>query len=270
MRARVALVTGAARGIGFSCARHLAREGLVVHVVDRDVSAGCEAVDAIRRDGFEAHFHEIDLVQIGGPADAVAAVQHVSRERLDVVVNNAFDYQRGRELARMSDSDFGGDLAALVGPYLAMVREARDLLVSSDSAAVVNLGSVRGQFAGGGFGSYSVAKAAVAQLTRALAVELGPEGVRVNAVAPGIIATRRTMEADEATRADLAAATPLRRLGQPDDVGRVVAFLASAAAGFITGQVFTIDGGLTLPLHIDTVADVVEHRRRVELPRSEP
>lgn len=269
MKGRVALVTGAARGIGLACARHLGRSGHALHIIDLDVGEGEAAAQELRREGFGVDVHAVDVFAAGGAAAAVTAVAERSSGRLDVVVNNAFSYLRGGQISASSDEQFGHDMSALAGSYLAMVRESRNLLLAAPAGAVINLASVRARFAGGGFGSYSVAKAAVVQLTRQLAVELGPHGVRVNAVAPGIIGTSRTLELDPGSLDQLAAATPLRRIGTPDDVGGVVAFLASPLASYITGQVVTIDGGLTLPLHIDTVADVIAHRDRGEERRAD-
>ena len=246
------MVTGAARGIGRATAVRLAQEGYQAHIVDVDRVGGEEAVAAIKAAGHEARFHEFDLFEPSGPESAVQSVIERTDGHLNALVNNAFSYQRS-ELSSAGRQDFLSDMARLVGSYQAVTRTAIGPLSSSPGAAIVNLASVRGRYPGEGFGPYSVGKAAVAQLTRVLAFELGPIGIRVNGVAPGIIGTGPTMALPQSRRDLFAAVTPLRRIGQPEDVAKVIGFLVSEASSFITGQIITVDGGLTVPLQIDAV-----------------
>ncbi|HSJ28917.1 MAG TPA: SDR family NAD(P)-dependent oxidoreductase [Acidimicrobiia bacterium] len=253
MKERIAIVTGGANGIGAATAQRLAEDGLHVFVADVAVEVGDELCASIRADGQHATFVESDLFAAGSPEATVGQILAHTDGSLDVLVNNAFAYERGGELADVTPESLGADLDQLVISYHSMIRASRHALARSETAAIVNLASVRGFYTGVGFGPYSIAKAAVAQLTRVYAHELGGEGIRVNAVAPGVIGTARTMAQPQRNRDRIASYTPLGRIGRPDDVARAIAFLASPAADYITGQVLGIDGGLTLPLHTDSV-----------------
>lgn len=233
----------------------LAEDGVHVFIADVAVEPALEVCRTIRGAGGEATFLEGDvLFSPDGPSRTVDRVLDQTDGRLDVVVNNAFAYERGGSLADVTADTLTADLQQLVVSYHSMIVSARDALSRSSDPAIVNLASIRGFYTGVGFGTYSIAKAAVAQLTRVFAHELGAVGIRVNAVAPGVIGTARTMSTPQHRRDRVASFTPLRRIGTADDVARAIAFLTSPAASFITGQVLAIDGGLTLPLHTDSVS----------------
>ncbi|MEU4562579.1 3-oxoacyl-ACP reductase FabG [Actinoplanes sp. NPDC023936] len=247
---RVAIVTGAARGIGAATARQFASEGAAVAVLDLDAGACEEVVAAIRDGGGTAVAYGCDVsdeAQVDSVVDKVAA----ELGSVDVLVNNA-GVLRDNLLHKMSSSDWDIVMSVhLRGAFLCS-RAAQRHMVPQRSGKIVNTSSVSA-LGNRGQANYAAAKAGIQGLTRTLAMELGPFGINVNAVAPGFIVTEMT-DATAARvgvsasdmQAKAAEITPLRRVGQPSDIASVVAFLASDAASFITGQTIYVDGGRRL------------------------
>jgi 3-oxoacyl-[acyl-carrier protein] reductase len=243
---RVAIVTGAARGIGAAIAARLALEGATVVLVDRDPGAEMTA-QGLRDLGRSADFVVADVTDAAAVDRFVADVAD-DYGRLDVLVNNA-GLTRDDLLFKLSEEDWDTVLEVnLKGAFLCS-RSAQRKMVDARRGAIVNLSS-RSALGNRGQANYSAAKAGVRGLTSTMALELGPFGIRANAVAPGYIATemtdataRRLGLDPEEHRAKTAAATPLRRVGTPDDVASVVAFLASDEAGYVSGQTIEINGG---------------------------
>jgi NAD(P)-dependent dehydrogenase (short-subunit alcohol dehydrogenase family) len=242
----VVLVTGGAAGIGEGAARVLADRGAHVVVADRDADGAAAVADDITRAGGSAEAVCVDV------AEAASARQLFEglRERGVLVgglVNSAGVTSR-RAFPDMPVSEWDRVLGVNLTGTMAMTQLfAADLLARGARGAVVNVASVMAHFAAPNLVSYVASKGGVAMLTRATALELAPYGVRVNAVSPGYIRTAMTARAFAVPRFRDAvlARTPLGRFGEPADIGRVIAFLLSDDAAFLTGQVLPVDGGMT-------------------------
>ena len=244
---RVAVVTGAAQGIGAATAARLAAEGARVAVVDLDPGRSKSAADEITAAGGEAVGIGCDVTD----ADAVnAMVEQVTQTygRLDILVNNA-GITRDNLLFKMSAAEWNAVLTTNLTSMFHCCQAAQRHMVDARYGRIVNLSS-RSALGNRGQVNYAAAKAGVQGLTATLAIELGPFGVTVNAVAPGYVATAMTAATAErvgssaaAHQEFVAAQTPLRRVAQPAEIASVVAFLASDDASYVTGQTLYVNGG---------------------------
>lgn len=238
MDGKVALVTGGSRGIGKAIAARFASAGAKVMISSRKADALEKAASSI--DGEVAWF----AANAGEPDAAQACVEAALRRfgRCDVLVNNAGTNPYYGPLVGISPSQADKTVQVNQRGVLVWTQEAWRQWMADHGGAVVNISSNSGILAASGIGYYNVTKSAVIHLTRQLAAELAP-GVRVNAVAPGLVKTDMARALWEADELALAAATPLQRLGEPDDVAKTVLFLASDASSWITGHTLVIDGG---------------------------
>jgi len=229
-----ALVTGGSRGIGRAIVRELAR-------------AGAELIVGYRSGGEEAAALAAEVGGAALQADVSSASQAAAliaaAGELDILVNNA-GLTRDGLLARMSDEDWHEVIETNLSSVFYTCRAVSRAMMKRRSGAIVNVGSVVGLRGNLGQVNYAASKAGIVGLTKALARELGSRGVRANVVAPGYVSTALTEAIPDDLRAALLANTPLRRLGEPEDVAGAVRFLCSEESSFITGEVLLVDGGL--------------------------
>ena len=244
---RVALVTGGSRGIGRAIAVALGRDGMHVIVnYAANEAAARESVAAVVAAGGAGSLAQFDVAK---PGEVDAAIKKIVEEngRLDVVVNNAGIAVDGL-LLRLKEEDWARVLDVNLSGALHVARAAaRHLLKAKEGGRLINITSVVGEMGNAGQVSYVAAKAGLIGITKALARELAPRGVTVNAVSPGFIETDMTAEhVTAAAREELVARIPLGRIGRPEEVAEAVRFLASLEASYITGQVLRVNGGLLM------------------------
>ncbi len=240
---KVAIVTGAGRGIGRAVALALAAQGAKVTVnYSRSAEAAEEVVNAILGFGGEAIAAQAD-VSNAGQVDALLTQTKEQFGRLDILVNNA-GITRDKLILRMSEEDWDAVLDTnLKGAFLCC-KAVAPLFVKQRGGIIVNIGSVNGRVGAPGQSNYSASKAGLIGLTKSLAKELGRRNVRINAVAPGFIETEMTGDLKDEFKDAMIKQIPLARLGSAEDVAGVVLFLCSDAAAYIQGEVITVDGGL--------------------------
>ncbi len=236
---RVCIVTGGAQGIGEACARRFAREGAQVVIADMADAAG----EALAAELGALYLH----CDVGDKADVDATVARTLKAhgRIDVLVNNAGIF-RAAEFLDVSEADFDAVLRVNIKGSFLMGQAAARVMARQGSGNIVNMSSVNGVLAIPTIASYNVSKGGINQLTRVMALALADKGIRVNAVAPGTIATelaaKAVLTSDEA-KAKIMSRTPMKRLGEPSEIADVVAWLVSDAASYVTGEIVTVDGG---------------------------
>jgi 3-oxoacyl-[acyl-carrier protein] reductase len=240
---QVALVTGAARGIGRATATALAQAGASVAInYQRSREAAEELANSLCAAGVKLAPVQGD---VSDPAQAATVVEMAQEELgpVTILVNNA-GITRDGLLARMSEEDFDAVISTSLRGAFLMSRAVARGMMKARGGNIINISSVIGRRGNAGQANYAAAKAGLIGLTKSLARELGPRGVRVNAVAPGYIVTDMTAELADAHKEQILGNTPLGRLGTPEEVAGVIAFLVSPAAAYITGTVIPVDGGL--------------------------
>jgi 3-oxoacyl-[acyl-carrier protein] reductase len=239
---KIAIVTGAARGIGQAIAVKLASEGASLALCDLQKDWLAETADKVKALGSKVECFSVD-VSNGEAVQAIVGDVEKAFGRIDILVNNAGITKDGY-LARMSEADWDAVLGVnLRGTFLFTKAVSRGMM-KQRSGVIVNVASIIGLIGNAGQCNYAASKAGVIALTKSVAKELASRNVRANAVAPGFIQTKMTDILPEDIKKKMLEAIPLARFGLPEDVANVVLFLASDASAYVTGQVLTVCGGM--------------------------
>ena len=242
---QTAIVTGGSRGIGRAVAVRLAKDGMNLVINYRGNSAAAEETERLCRElGAEVLLVQGDVSR-AEDCEKLAAQAEEAFGRVDVLVNNA-GITRDGLLARMTEEDFRAVLDVnLVGPWN-MMKAVNRIMMKQRYGRIVNLSSVTGLMGNMGQTNYAAAKAGILGMTKSYAREVASRGITVNAVAPGFIDTDMTEAMPEGAKDKIITGIPMGRTGKPEDVAEAVAFLASEQAGYITGEVLRVDGGMAM------------------------
>ncbi len=242
LRDRVALVTGAAQGLGRAIATTLAREGAAVGIIDLDIGGASRVADEIAASGGSALALQADVTRPEQVRDTVARLAG-RFDRLDVLVNNAM-WSRRDPVADVTEETLDRMIAVGLKAIFWTVQAALPHMRAAGRGSIINMASLAGETGFTDTSVYSAVKAGIIGLTRSLAAELGIAGIRVNAISPGAIPTQGSQATIDAAGWEARRRrTPLGRIGAPDDVAAAVVFLASDDSAFITGEVLRVDGG---------------------------
>ncbi len=249
MRARlldgkIAVVTGAAAGIGRAIGLTFAAEGAGVAVCDVDLENAEKTVEEIVSQGGRAQAYKTD---VSDPASVTEVAQKIIEEfsAVDILVNNA-GITRDNLIMRMSDAEWNDVLNVNLKGVFNITKAFVPGMVRRRSGRIISLASVAGIMGNAGQANYAASKAGIIGLTKSLARELAPRGINVNAIAPGFIKTRMTDALTEQQRSALLSRIPFARFGEPEEVAKTALFLASDLADYITGQVLVVDGGMVM------------------------
>ncbi len=244
MSKRTAIVTGGARGIGEVIARKLASQGINIIIFDL-LDDGKQTAGQIASDfGVEADFHKLDVTDLDSVTETVTALSK-EKEGIDILVNNA-GITRDNLLMRMDEGDWDLVLKVNLKSAFVCTKAVSRFMLKQKSGSIVNIASVIGVMGNPGQANYAASKAGMIGLTKSNAKEFAKKGVRVNAVAPGYIQTKMTDKLTDEQKEGILQYVPLKRMGTPDDVANAVSFFCSEDAGYITGQVLIVDGGLVM------------------------
>jgi pyridoxal 4-dehydrogenase len=239
---QTAIVTGAARGLGYAAAARLAADGAAVALFDRDEEALAAAADRLAGEGAEAKAHAVDVTNEDGVREAVDSVL-AARGRIDVLVNNAGVYPH-YPFEELTYADWRRVIATNLDSVYLCSHAVYPAMRERGYGRIVNVSSATFFIGYPGLSAYVASKGGIIGFTRALASEAGEHGITVNAVTPGLIATEGVLGGEEAGLFDeIVPQQSLGRRGEPEDIAECIAYLASPAASFITGQTINVDGG---------------------------
>lgn len=242
---KVALVTGAARGIGKAIAKALAAEGAVV-IVNYNGSAqrAGETVKEIEEAGGKALAIRCNVADFTACKDMIDGIIK-EQGRLDILVNNA-GITRDGLLMKMSEEDFDSVMDTNLKGAFNCIRHAARQMIKQKSGRIISISSVSGVLGNAGQANYSASKAGIIGLTKATAREVASRGITVNAIAPGFITTDMTEVLSEVVKTSVTETIPMKKFGKPEDIAQTALFLASEEAAYITGQVICVDGGMAM------------------------
>jgi 3-oxoacyl-[acyl-carrier protein] reductase len=244
LKGKVAIVTGAGQGIGAATARKFAREGAIVAICDLNADAVAQVESACREAGAQANGYVLDVANRDAVVKMVADV--IARHgRIDVLVNNA-GITRDARLQKMTLQQFDDVIDVNLRAVFNATQIVADIMVEQGAGVVLNASSVVGIYGNYGQTNYAASKFGVIGFTKTWSRELGPKGVRVNAVAPGFVDTPILSTVPDAVLDKMRSQVPLGRLAQPEEIANVYAFLASDEASYINGAVLEVSGGMTL------------------------
>ena len=242
MQGKIALVTGGARGIGRAIALKLASLGADIAILDAgSIDLSEQTAEEMRALGVRAFATRCDITEYGQVLQAVSRVRE-ALGGVDILVNNA-GITRDKLALRMSPEDFDAVLSVNLKGTLLMIKALYADFMKKRAGRIINIASISGLMGNAGQANYSASKAGVVGLTKTIARELASRSVTCNAIAPGFIETPMTAGMNQDALEEACKSIPLRRMGKPEDVANVAAFLASDEAGYITGSVINVDGG---------------------------
>ena len=244
LNGKVAVITGAARGIGRAIAEELSEAGADIALCDLKAEWLNDTAEAVKKNGRKAACFQVDVSDGKGVDNTVAEIVK-TMGKIDIMVNNA-GITKDTLLIRMKEEDWDQVISVnLKGTFLFTKAVARPMM-KQESGVIVNISSIIGLIGNAGQCNYAASKAGVIALTKSVAKELASRGIRVNAVAPGFIETKMTEVLSEDIRKKMLEVIPMKRFGTPGDVARSVLFLASEASSYMTGQVLTVSGGMVM------------------------
>ena len=241
---KVVVVTGGAQGIGLSAVERFAEEGAIVAIWDFNSEKGAESESLLKAKGHDVRFQQVNVTDMNSVKAAVQALVEETG-RIDVLVNNA-GITRDASLLKMTEEQWQQVLDVNLGGVFHCTQAIAPIMVEQNSGCIINTSSVVGLYGNFGQTNYVATKSGVIGMTKVWARELGRKGIRVNAVAPGFIATEMVDTVPENVIEQMVGKTPLARMGNPEDIANAYVFLSSDLASFISGTVLSVDGGLVL------------------------
>lgn len=245
LEGKVALVTGASRGIGRAIAEELASQGAYVIInYSGNEQAASEVLNTITKMGKRASLYRCN---VGNYEEVKEMIDTIVKEHksIDIIVNNA-GITRDNLLLKMSEQEFDDVITTNLKGAFNTIKHASRYMLKQRSGKIINISSVSGITGNAGQTNYSAAKAGIIGMTKAVAKELAPRNINVNAVAPGFIQTDMTDALPDAMKEKVTDVIPLKKMGQPEDIAKMVSFLASSQSDYVTGQVFQVDGGIAI------------------------